>query len=350
MRIAMVSPPWIEVPPRGYGGIEWVVSLLTEELVRRGHEVTLFATGDSVTSADLEYFYAEGQTSRMHHTAPDSIHARLVVDALGKAVGEGRPFDIVHDNTQALLVAFAPWLPCPTLHTLHGAAHPEALEFYGRFANTTNFNAISASQASDFPGLSVCGVVPNPIDVASFPFRADKQDYLLFLGRLFPDKGLHHALEVARRVGMPIKIAGKIDPGESADYFEAEIAPHLDGESAEYLGQVSDEEKKALLAGARATLFPIQWEEPFGLVMTESMACGTPVLAFRRGSVPEVVEDGVSGFIVDGSVEKMAEAVGRVSSLDPAEIRASAERRFSPGVVALAYERLYTRIVRGDRG
>jgi glycosyltransferase involved in cell wall biosynthesis len=343
VRIAVLSPPWIPSPPRGYGGIEWVVHLLTEELIRRGHEVTLFATGDSHSSADLRWVHEVAPTAQMHQTMPDALHAGAAfrrIIAEGKA---GRAYDVVHDHTAWLGVAFAATIEPPVVHTIHGPFVEQNRAFYERFRDDASFVAISRYQQRDFPGLAYAACVPNAVDVSSFEFRDAKDDYLLSLGRIARDKAQGIAVSVAKQVEIPLVLAGKIDPGEDTAYFEEAVLPFVDGDLIRFEGEVPDERKRELLAGARALLFPIQWPEPFGLVMIEAMACGTPVIATPHGAVPEVVTHGETGLVVE-SEQEMVEAVKRISEISPARCRAEAERRFSPQVMTDAYERVYAAV------
>lgn len=339
MRIAMLSPPWIAVPPEGYGGIEWVVSLLTEELVRRGHDVTLFATGDSRTSADLRYVFERGPVEQMHQAMPYAQHVgaalRHVLDE-GRA---GRPYDVVHDHCAWMTLAFGPMAGVPVVHTLHGAALDHERAFLSSVANNATFVAISTYQTTSF-SLPIAAVVPNAVDVDSYTFRERKDGYLLSLGRIARDKAQGLAIEVARRAGMPIILAGKVDPGDDRAYFDEAVAPHVDGVNVIFEGEVRDDRKRELYAGADALLFPIQWEEPFGLVMVEAMASGTPVIATPRGSVPEVVADGVSGFIVP-DVPAMVDAVRRLGTLSAKACRAHVEGKYSAAAMADGYEAVY---------
>jgi len=343
MRIALLSPPWIPVPPSGYGGIEWIVSLLAEELVARGHDVTLFATGDSKTSAELRYVFDVGPVAQMHQALPYSMHVGAAYQHIAEEARAGRPYDVVHDHTAWLSLAFAPLIPTPVVHTLHGAAIEAERDFFHFVRNNADFVAISQYQTRTFTRIQITDVVPNAVDVQSYPFTAEKDDYLLSLGRIARDKAQHLAIEVAKRAGMPLVLAGKIDPGDDRAYFDEMILPHVDGQSVRFEGEVPDDRKRELFARARAFVFPIQWDEPFGLVMIESMACGTPVIATPYGAVPEVVTDGVNGFIAT-SVDDMVEAVKKIGVISPEVCRAVVEQRFAPSVMTDGYEAVYRRV------
>ena len=344
MRIAVLCPPWIPVPPTGYGGIEWVVSLLVEELVARGHDVTLFASGGSRTKAELISVFDEAPMGDMHRNVPDARHAARAFREILARAGTPRSFDVMHDHSACIALAAAPALPVPVVHTLHGAFTHEMKEFYAGVAVGVTFVAISKVQRDDMPSLPVSKIVPNSVDVESFPFAPAKGDYLLCLGRITRDKGQDVAVSVAKRTGVPLVLAGKIDPGADQQFFDEAILPHIDGQLVRFEGEVPDERKKELLAGARAALFPIRWQEPFGLVMVEAMSCGTPVIANGWGAVPEVVTDGVTGFITQDE-DGMVAALGRLDEIDPARCRADALARFSPAGMADAYERVYAEAV-----
>ncbi|HEV2685307.1 MAG TPA: glycosyltransferase family 4 protein [Actinomycetota bacterium] len=343
MRIAMLSPPWIPVPPSGYGGIEWIVSLLCEELIARGHDVTLFATGDSKTSAELRYVFEVGPVAQMHHALPYSMHVGAAYQHIAEEARAGRPYDVVHDHTAWLSLAFAPLIPTPVVHTLHGAAIEAERDFFHFVRNNADFVAISQYQTRTFTRIQITDVVPNAVDVQSYPFSAEKDDYLLCLGRIARDKAQHLAIDVAQRAGLPLVLAGKIDPGDDRAYFDEMILPHVDGQSVRFEGEVPDDRKRELFSRARAFVFPIQWDEPFGLVMIESMACGTPVIATPFGAVPEVVADGVNGFIAT-SLDDMVEAVHKIDTISPEVCRAIVEQRFAPSVMTDGYEAVYRRV------
>lgn len=340
MRIAMLSPPWIPVPPTGYGGIEWVVHLLTEELIARGHEVTLFATGDSRTSAELKYTFDVGQTASMHQAMPYAMHDAMAFEHILAEARAGRPYDVVHDHTAWLALAFAKMLPTPLVHTLHGAALEHEKEFFRQVRDNATYVSVSKFQTTSFSEIVISSVVPNCLDVDSYPYQPRKDNYVLSLGRVARDKAQGLAVQAALRAEIPIILAGKVDPGDDAAYFEEAVLPFVDGKNVIFEGEVPDERKRELFAGARALLFPIQWEEPFGLVMIEAMACGTPVIACPRGAVPEVVTEGVNGFLV-ADVDEMVAAIARLDEISPEACRADVDRRFSTAVMTDNYLRVY---------
>jgi glycosyltransferase involved in cell wall biosynthesis len=339
LRIALVAPPWFPVPPEAYGGIELVVALLADGLVRAGHDVTLFASGDSRTTATLCAAYEHAPSEWIGNAYHELRHS------LG-CFGRASDFDLVHDHTGMLGLILGGVVATPLVHTVHGPVDGEPGWLYDqlcRLLPAPYLISISRSQQRMRPSLPWVANCPNAIDFASYPFAPARGDYLCFIGRMSPEKGAHRAIEVAQRAGLPLKIAAKMrEPLERA-YFEEYVRPHLDGR-IEYLGEVGHAEKTALLRGARATLCPIGWEEPFGLVMVESMACGTPVIATRRGSVVEVVEDGVTGVIVD-SHEEMAAALELADRLDPAVVRRRAERRFAPERMVADHLAAYTSVL-----
>ncbi|HZR90881.1 MAG TPA: glycosyltransferase family 4 protein [Gaiellaceae bacterium] len=324
LRIALLAPPWFPVPPPGYGGIESVVALLADGLVDAGHDVTLFAAGDSRTKARLRAVYPTAPSDQIGDLNVQLRHALQCVERAGA-------FDLVHDHTGLLGLTLGGIVPTPLVHTVHGPLDGEPGDLYEqlcRLLPVPMLISISRNQQRQRPSLPWLANCPNAIDFAAYPFEPRRGDYLLFLGRLSADKGAHRAVEVALETGLPLKIAGKKrEPLEQA-YFEQFIRPHL-SDRIDYVGEVSHGEKVELLQGARATLFPIEWEEPFGLVMIESMACGTPVIANRRGAVPEIVEHGLTGLIVPDH-RQMVAALEQADRLDPAVIRRRAEQRFRP--------------------
>lgn len=340
MRIAELAPVWERVPPLRYGGIELVVSLLTEELVKRGHKVTLFATGDSKTRAKLVSVY---HTKPSREVMVEGGHSVDLIHAT-QAFRRADQFDIIHNHSGDIAIAMASIVKTPVLTTLHGSFTDQNKRFFRMFKDGCYYNAISLAQKSGLPELNYAGIVYNAIDIDHYKFQKDKGDYFVFLSRFSPLKGPHLAIEVAKRADVRLIMAGKVDPGADTEYFEDMIAPHIDGDQIKFLGEVSDKKKRELLELAKAFIFPLQWPEPFGLVMPEAMACGTPVIAFPLGSVPEIVKDGVSGFIVK-DIDEMAGAVKRVGEIDLTSCRKYAEERFSVSRMVDDYEAIFEKIL-----
>lgn len=343
MKVAILAPAWFAVPPTGYGGIEWVVSLLADGLVDAGHDVTLFASGDSRTKAKLEAVYPEAPSRQIGRTFWELRHA------LSCFAGASE-FDVINDHTGMLGAALGGTIATPVAHTVHGPLDGQAGEIYeqiGRVAPTVGLISISMNQRKPRPDLNWIANCPNALDFSIYPCKPHRGDYLLFLGRMSPDKGAHRAIAVAMEAGLPLKLAGKLQEQKEREYFHELVEPHLvDG--IEYLGEVTHGEKVELLQNARATLFPIEWEEPFGLVMIESMACGTPVVATRWGAVPEVIEHGRSGIIVD-DYRAMAAALSEADELDPNELRRYVEAEFSPRRMVADYVEAYEKaLASGD--
>jgi glycosyltransferase involved in cell wall biosynthesis len=339
MRIAIVAPPWFAVPPTGYGGIELVVSYLADGLVERGHDVTLFAAGGSRTKARLVATFPEPPSHLLGDTLIEQHHALLAYE-------RWHEFDIIHDHTLPGTLVGA-CLPVPVVHTLHGPVTDRLARLLPDLAERVHLVAISHHQRSTLPAGVRATVIHNGIDPAAFPFSDRPGDYLLFCGRINPEKGPVEAIEIARLAGKPLLMVVKINEQLEREYWEAEVKPRLRGLDVEVKQQPPTEEKLRAYRDALATLFPVQWPEPFGLVMIESMATGTPVIAFRNGSVPEVVEDGVTGYICE-SVEEAAEAVHRAASLDRKACRQRVERHFSAALNVLRHEQLYRSILAGD--
>jgi glycosyltransferase involved in cell wall biosynthesis len=318
-----------------YGGIEWIVALLADGLVERGHEVTLFASGDSTTKAKLASVFEDAPSEFIGSTLHELHHA---LDCFEQA----SEFDIVNDHSGPLAAALGAGSPKPVVHTVHGPLHRRSGELYeqvDRFAPQVGLISLSMNQRSPLPHLNWVANCPNALDLSMYPVHPHKGDYLLFIGRMSPDKGAHRAIEVAQQVGLPLKLAGKMQELREEEYFEAAVKPHL-GADIEYFGEVTHEQKVDLLQNARVTLFPIEWAEPFGLVMIESMACGTPVVATRHGAVPEVIEEGRTGIIVDTHTE-MADVLERADAIDPMECRRYVEERFSKERMVADYEAAY---------
>src|SRR5205809_3903401 len=338
MRIAQVSPLIESVPPKHYGGTERIVSYLTEELVRLGHEVTLFATGDSVTNARL---IAPCQRSlRKNEKCKDPVAREvLLVDHVLEHADE---FDVIHFHTGYLHFPVCRCLSVPHITTLHGRLDlPDLVPVFDRFRNEPLIS-ISNAQRQPLPWANWQTTIYHGLPKDLFVFRPNQGDYLAFLGRISPEKRVDRAIEVAKRASMPLKIAAKVDRADRR-YFKRDIEPLLAQSHVEWVGEISDQQKNEFLGNAYALLFPVDWPEPFGLVMIEAMACGTPIIAYDRGSVPEVMEDGVTGFIVS-EIEQAVEAVGRVRDLSRARCREVFEKRFTASRMASDYVNLYTRL------
>ena len=318
MRVAVLAPISWRVPPRHYGPWEQFASLLTEGLVARGVDVTLFATGDSLTAARLASITARGW-SEDGETADAKVLECLHISAVFERAGD---FDLIHNSFDFLPLTYSALVSTPVLTTIHGFSSPAIVPVYEKYNRHGAYVAIS--EADRHPRLEYVATIHHGIDTDDFPLRSRPEGYLLFFGRIHPDKGAAVAIEVARRVGLPLVMAGIV---QDRDYFEQRIAPHVDGDGVRYLGPVGPDRRAAVLGGALALLHLIGFDEPFGFSVVEAMACGTPVVAFRRGSMPELIDDGCTGFLVD-DVEQAAGAVQRVGILDRPAIRRVAVERF----------------------
>jgi glycosyltransferase involved in cell wall biosynthesis len=343
LRVAMLAPPWIPVPPSGYGGIEAVVDLLCSGLIRLGHAVTLFAAPGSRSHSEVVPVLEEAHPEEINHALYEADHVATSFGLVERARERRAPFDVVHDHCGFTALAMADRLGVPLVHTVHGPFTREMRAFYARHAHRGTIVGISRSQLRDAPPGVEAVVVPNPIEVRNWPFRGEKEQYLLWIGRMAEEKGAHRAIEVARLSGMPLVLAGPVQPGQEA-YFETRVAPCVDGRRVRYVGEVGGTAKQELFARARALLMPIRWSEPFGLVMVEALACGTPVIAFAEGAAVEIVLPGQTGFLV-GDEEEMAAAVRRASDIDPARCRALALSCYDTVRVAASYVEVYRRAI-----
>jgi len=333
-----MCPVWFPVPPEAYGGTERVVALLADELVEAGHDVTLFASGDSHSRARVESVFQTAPSEWIGHTYWEMQHAV-------NAIRRSRDFDVLHDHTGLLGLALGGLLDIPFCHTVHGPLDGHPGRFYEDVVSLVpraKLISISLNQRKPKGGLPWIANCPNALDLSVYPFRRKPGgDYLVFLGRMSPDKGAHRALAVALETGIPLKIAAKCREPLEIRYFDEFVRPHL-GDTIEYVGEVGHADKVELLMGARALIFPIDWEEPFGLVVIEAMACGTPVIATRRGAVPEIVEHGRTGVIVDKYRDMEDPAVLELAdSLDPDVLRREVEERFSPEHMVANYIAAY---------
>ena len=339
MKIAQVAPLYESVPPKYYGGTEGVVSYLTEELVRQGHEVTLFASGDSVTRAHLEV--ASPHALRLDEQCEDQLAHHMVL--LKQVSQEAGAFDLIHFHIDYLHFPLSERLSTPHVTTLHGRLDiPDLVPVYQAFPHVPVVS-ISDAQRTPLPWLNWQGTVYHGLPLNLHTFREAPGTYLAFLGRISPEKGADRAIAIAQQAGMPLKIAANVGE-DDREFFNQVIQPLLDHPLVEFVGEVGPKDRDAFLGQAYALLFPIEWPEPFGLVMIEAMACGTPVIAYRHGSVPEVLEDGVTGWIVEG-MEAAVQAVARVASISRQRCRQIFEERFSAPRMTKDYLRIYQRLL-----
>jgi glycosyltransferase involved in cell wall biosynthesis len=337
LRVGVVAPPWFPIPPAGYGGIEWICHWLVQGLAARGHHVTLVAAGEQHPDVRLLSTFRRPPSGRLGQALPELLHAALADQLLA-----GLELDVVHDHSAAGPLT-ASGRPIPTVVTAHHPTEGEAGRYYRAIADRVALVAISEAQRRLLPELAWAGVVHNGIPVAQYPYRADKDDFALFLGRMGPDKGAHRAIVAARAAGVPLMLAAKCsEPGELA-YFDQQIRPHL-GADVTWVGEADTATKQDLLARARCLLFPVRWQEPFGIVLVEALACGTPVVALAGGAVAEILTNGRTGLITD-QPQQLPGLLARVGRLDPAACRERAWR-FDVAAMVAGYEAIYTRLAR----
>ncbi len=344
MRIAQVAPLWESVPPKLYGGTERIVSYVTEELVALGHDVTLFASGDSETAAQLEAICPQALRLKTGIFNRDAYLMMLHERGLGSA----HDFDIIHSHLDFTGFPLARRNPVPVVTTLHGRLDLPELEPVYREFSEMPLVSISEAQRRPLPWANWAGTVYHGLPRDRYTFHPQPGGYLAFIGRTAPEKRPDHAIEIAKRTGLPLRIAAKVDNVDRT-YFEAEIEPLLDHPLIEFVGEISDAEKDEFIGNAMAVVCPYDWPEPFGLVVIEAFACGTPVLAYRRGSIPEIVNHGVTGFICE-NVDEMVDAVGQVSLIDRKQCRATFDERFTADRMARDYVALYERLLLEDGG
>ncbi len=334
MKIAQVSPLYESVPPKTYGGTERVVSFLTDELVAQGHEVTLFASGDSRTTATL--VPATKQSLRLSNAIDHLAHHIAMLDDVIRLAPE---FDVIHFHIDYMHFPLSRYCALPSVTTLHGRLDlPDLIPVYKRYADAPVVS-ISLSQRKPLPRANWVGNIHHGLPVDLLGFNPTGGNYLAFLGRISPEKRVDRAIEIARRAGMPIKIAAKIDRADR-EYYETVIKPLMGESHVEFIGEINEDQKSEFLGNAYAYLFPIDWPEPFGLTMIEAMACGTPTIAFNCGSVPEVMQEGLTGFIVD-TMDEAVTAVGKISSIERTACRNVFEKQFTATRMAEEYVELY---------
>lgn len=342
MRIAMIAPIGERVPPKKYGGTERIIYALTEELVKRGHEVTLFASGDSLTSAKLVSIFPKGLREAGIKDPYGANHWTML--NIGNAYKNQHKFDIIHDHNVYFSLPTALLAEKPVVMTLHGAVNINNRRYLEELNNNKNpfFVSISHSQTVPLPDLNYVGNVYHGLDMQSYPFSSESDDYLLFVGRISPEKGVDQAIEVAEFLNKRLIIAAKVDPADYS-YFEEKIKPHLSNQ-IRWIGEVDQEERNRLMSRAYAFLHPVTWREPFGLALIEAMGCGCPVLAYRRGSIPEIVKHGKTGFIVE-DVGEMIEYIPKVKSIKREYCRKYALNYFNAKRMTDEYEDVYEKVV-----
>lgn len=343
LRIAQLILPWFALPVEKYGGTERIVFQLTEELVKRGHDVTLFSVGETKTSAKLEYVLDKpaGLQKDVMATLKSSFYLLMHV---ANCFEKSKKFDIIHSHAQLLPLPFAASVKTPSLHTFHRTFEFEKEDERAFLMRYGFLPFTSLSNSHRIPGLNFIATVYNGIDTNVFvPSPNPRKDYLFWAGRIIDKKGPLEAIQAAQKTQIPLIMAGKIT---DEDYFNNQLKPHIDGKLVKYIGEIPQQELIGLYQNALATLFPIKWSEPFGLVMTESMACGTPVVAFNQGSVPEVLRDGLTGFIVEpkAAIEGLADAIGKTDTIKRENCRKHIEKNFTIDRMVDEYEKLYHRL------
>ena len=343
MRIAQLAPLAERIPPKLYGGTERVVSWLTEELVALGHEVTLFASADSTTSARLVPVWPSA--TRLARPRPDPLAP--IANLLEAIAAEAHRFDAIHCHLDWVHLPLLQRLGVPFVTTTHGRLDLPYLKYVARTFPQAPFVSISDNQREPLRELNWLATVYHGQPTDTCAPSSERGDYLAFLGRIAPEKGPEAAIRLAAAAGLPLRIAAKV-PRDGREYFRARIKPLMEGKHVEFVGEVGDKDKAEFLGKAAALLFPIDWPEPFGLVMIEAMACGTPTVAYRRGSVPEIIEDGVSGFAVEDEAQALA-AIARAQDLDRRAVRAAFERRFTARRMAENYVQVYRRLAEDHR-
>jgi len=341
MRIAQIAPLWIPIPPITYGGTEFVISLLTEELVKRGHEVTLFTTGDSKTSARLIPIWPKSLW-RARLAAPHAVFS-LMYEKLLEMQNE---FDIIHDHSEFYSAPFSKFLKPPIISTIHHPMYEETTILFKKFPNI-NYVAISKNQRKSSPGINFVKTIYHGIPIEKYEFNPKPENYLLWLSKIIPGKGLAEAVRVAKSTGEKLLISGII-PKEAQDYFDFRVRPLIDGKQIQFVGASNFEKKVELFKNAKAFLYPISRQEPFGLVIVESMICGTPVISFKEGAAPELIKDGKTGFLVKDEIE-MAKTVDKIKEIKRIDCRRHAARKFGLKKMVNKYEALYNTILKNGK-
>ncbi|CAM3086035.1 glycosyltransferase [Mycobacterium intermedium] len=345
LRIVMVAPPYFDIPPTGYGGVEAVVADLADTLVARGHHVTVIGAGKGRTAAQFVPLWSRTMPERLGEPYPEVMHALKVRSAIARIAAD-QGVDVVHDHTFAgpLNAPAYQAMGLPVVATVHGPVDDDLYPYYRELGPDVGLVAISDRQRELAPDLNWVGRVHNALRINDWPYQPDKGDYALFLGRFAPYKGAHLAVQAAHEAGIPLVLAGKCSEPAEKEYFEECVRPLLT-DTDHLFGEADAVSKRKLLAEARCLLFPVQWEEPFGIVMIEAMACGTPVVALRGGAVPEVVVDGVTGFVRDDPADLPA-AIEQASTVDPQACRHHVATNFDVVRLGSGYERIYRKVKR----
>lgn len=339
MRIAQIAPPWLEVPPQTYGGTEYIISLLTEELFKRGYQITLFATANSQTKAEHIPIWPKGLFRDVNVKDHFAIFGLLYKELLARQ----NQFDIIHDHCEVYTVPFTPFLKKPVISTLHGIFTEEKIILYKKYPKV-NYITISKDQRKSASGVAITQTIHHGIPLECYQFNNKPENYLLWLSNIAPDKGLAKAIEIAKLAKEKLIISGPIFP-QFSDYFEYRIKPFIDGKQIQFVGEANFQKKIELFKNAKAFLFPIfTRQEPFGLVVIEAMACGTPVIAPKIGSIPELIEDGKTGFLIN-SVEEAVNSLQKLNKISRQYCREHVQRKFSLKKMVNAYERLYRKIL-----
>lgn len=338
MRIAHIAPPWIQVPPHTYGGTELVISWLCDELVRRGHTVTLFATEDSKTRAKLVPIWPKSLW-KANLRAPHAVFSLLYE----KLISLQDNFDIIHDHCEWYTTAYTKFLKAPVVTTLHHPLNEETIILYKKFPNI-NFVAVSKNQKKSGPGINIVKTIHHGLPVEKYQFNPKPKNYLFWLSKITREKGIAEAIDIAKLAGENLIISGNIPP-EGGDYFDFRIKPLIDGKKIQFVGASDFEKKIELFKNAKAFIFPIKRPEPFGLVVIEAMACGTPVIAFKHGSLPELIEEGKTGFLVN-SVEEACQAIKKIDKISREYCREYVKKNFNLKRMVNRYEKLYKKILK----
>ncbi len=351
MRVAIVAPPWFKIPPEGYGGIEVVIYLLVEGLVDRGHEVILCTVGGSSTRAAMHKVFDHEMKDYLDAPPSSFLNIALTHSVACYMEIRGDKVDIIHDHTWKEGLLAATFIDRPVVHTVHGPFDEENERFYRLFTGykRVHFVTISDFHQSCLPGLNYAGTVYNGLLFDRYPYREDKEDFFFYIGRFNEEKAPHLACEAAKDLGIRLVLAGKVHEEQERLYFHQHIVPHLSS-NIQFVGELGhwSEEKMRLFSRAKGYLYPIQWDEPFGITMAEAMACGTPVVTFKRGAAPEVVEHGVTGFVVE-TMDEFVEAIQRVEEINPQECRARVQKMFTAERMVEGYERVYKQILDAER-